>query len=386
MKKKSIFSALIAVVVLASCGKKQEQAQGPQGPVPFPVQTIVKQDAVVYQDYTANLEGQQNVEIRPKVNGFIQKIYVDEGQVVRKGQLLFKLETQTQNQDAAAAQATVKAAQVEVDRLKPLVDRKIISEVQLETAKARLAQAKSAYGAIAANIGFGTIVSPVNGVIGSLPFREGSLVSSTSEMPLTTVSDTKIVRAYFSMNEKQLLFFNKTFKGATTAEKLKAAPEVSLLLVDGSEYDQKGKIATMNGLVNPTTGTTQFRAEFNNPQGLLRSGSSGIVRLPIVQKEVMLVPQNAIFEVQGKQTLYVVEKGNKVKSRIVTTNGTSELNFIVTDGIQEGEMVVVEGASKLRDDMEIVPQDVQKQAPAAANEQAPATKDSVTTTSTPAKK
>ncbi|RRJ89737.1 efflux RND transporter periplasmic adaptor subunit [Flavobacterium macacae] len=386
MKKKSIFSALIAVVVLASCGKKQEQAQGPQGPVPFPVQTIVKQDAVVYQDYTANLEGQQNVEIRPKVNGFIQKIYVDEGQVVRKGQLLFKLETQTQNQDAAAAQATVKAAQVEVDRLKPLVDRKIISEVQLETAKARLAQAKSAYGAIAANIGFGTIVSPVNGVIGSLPFREGSLVSSTSEMPLTTVSDTKIVRAYFSMNEKQLLFFNKTFKGATTAEKLKAAPEVSLLLVDGSEYDQKGKIATMNGLVNPTTGTTQFRAEFNNPQGLLRSGSSGIVRLPIVQKEVMLVPQNAIFEVQGKQTLYVVEKGNKVKSRIVTTNGTSELNFIVTDGIQQGEMVVIEGASKLRDDMEIVPQDVQKQAPAPANEQAPATKDSVSTTSTPAKK
>jgi len=129
MNKKSIFSALIAVVVLASCGKKEEQAPA-QGPAPFPVQTIAKQDAVVYQEYTANLEGQQNVEIRPKVNGFIQKIYVDEGQVVKKGQLLFKLETQTQNQDASAAQANVKAAQVEVDRLKPLVDRKIISEVQ----------------------------------------------------------------------------------------------------------------------------------------------------------------------------------------------------------------------------------------------------------------
>lgn len=383
MNKKSIFSALIAIVVLASCGKKQEQAQAPQGPAPFPVQTITKQDAVVYQEYTANLEGQQNVEIRPKVNGFIQKIYVDEGQVVKKGQLLFKLETQTQNQDASAAQANVKAAQVEVDRLKPLVDRKIISEVQLETAKAKLAQAKSAYGAIAANIGFGTITSPVNGVIGSLPYREGSLVSSTSEMPLTTVSDTKIVRAYFSMNEKQLLFFNKTFKGSTTAEKLKAAPQVSLLLVDGSEYDQKGKLATMNGLVNPTTGTTQFRAEFNNPEGILRSGSSGIIRLPIEQKGVMLVPQNAIFEVQGKQTLYVVGKDNKVKSRIVTTNGTSELNFIVTDGLQEGDVVVIEGASKLKDDMEIVPQD-KNQAP-AANAQAPAAKDSVTTTA-PAKK
>lgn len=383
MNKKSIFSALIAVVVLASCGKKEEQAPA-QGPAPFPVQTIAKQDAVVYQEYTANLEGQQNVEIRPKVNGFIQKIYVDEGQVVKKGQLLFKLETQTQNQDASAAQANVKAAQVEVDRLKPLVDRKIISEVQLETAKAKLAQAKSAYGAIAANIGFGTITSPVNGVIGSLPYREGSLVSSTNEMPLTTVSDTKIVRAYFSMNEKQLLFFNKTFKGETTAAKLKAAPEVSLLLVDGSEYDQKGKIATMNGLVNPTTGTTQFRAEFKNPEGILRSGSSGIVRLPIEQKGVMLVPQNAIFEVQGKQTLYVVEKGNKVKSRIVTTNGTSELNFIVTDGLQEGDVVVIEGASKLKDDMEIVPQDAKK-APAEANAQAPA-KDTVKTTTTTAKK
>lgn len=382
MNKKSIFSALIAVVILASCGKKQEQAQAPQGPVPFPVQTVTTQDAVVYQEYTANLEGQQNVEIRPKVNGFIQKIYVDEGQVVKKGQLLFKLETQTQNQDAAAAQANVKAAQVEVDRLKPLVDRKIISEVQLETAKAKLAQAKSAYGSIAANIGFGTITSPVNGVIGSLPFREGSLVSSTSEMPLTTVSDTKIVRAYFSMNEKQLLFFNKTFKGATTAEKLKAAPQVSLLLVDGSEYDQKGKLATMNGLVNPTTGTTQFRAEFNNPEGILRSGSSGIIRLPIEQKGVMLVPQNAIFEVQGKQTIYVVEKGNKVKSRIVTTSGTSELNFIVTDGLKEGDVVVIEGASKLKDDMEIVPQDA-KAAPAT---QAPATAKDTANTNTPAKK
>jgi len=382
MNKKSIFSVLIAIVILASCGKKQEQAPA-QGPAPFPVQTIAKQDAVVYQEYTANLEGQQNVEIRPKVNGFIQKIYVDEGQVVKKGQLLFKLETQTQNQDASAAQANVKAAQVEVDRLKPLVDRKIISEVQLETAKAKLAQAKSAYGAIAANIGFGTITSPVNGVIGSLPFREGSLVSSTNEMPLTTVSDTKIVRAYFSMNEKQLLFFNKTFKGETTAAKLKAAPEVSLLLVDGSEYDQKGKIATMNGLVNPTTGTTQFRAEFKNPEGILRSGSSGIVRLPIEQKGVMLVPQNAIFEVQGKQTLYVVEKGNKVKSRIVTTNGTSELNFIVTDGLKEGEVVVIEGASKLKDDMEIVPQDAKK---APAETAAPVAKDSAKTNTTPAKK
>ena len=383
MKKNSIFT-LFVVLILASCGKKEQQQMPAPTAAPFPVQTISTEDAVVYQEYTANLEGQQNVEIRPKVSGFIQKIYVDEGQVVRKGQLLFKLETQTLNQDASAAKAMVQAAQVEVDRLKPLVDRKIISNVQLETAKAKLAQAKSAYGSIASNIGFGTIVSPVNGVIGSLPFREGSLVSSTSEMPLTTVSDTKIIRAYFSMNEKQLLFFNKTFKGATTAEKLKSVPEVSLLLVDNSEYDQKGKIVTMNGLVNPTTGTTQFRAEFKNPEGLLRSGNSGVIRLPIVQKDVVVVPQNAVFEMQGKQMIYVVGQGNKVQSKIITTNGTSDLNFIVTEGLSEGDIVVVEGASKLKNDTEIIPQQANQSA--AAKTVDPTAKELVKTNATAAKK
>ena len=383
MKKNSIF-ALFALLIIASCGKKEEQQMPAPTAAPFPVQTVTLQDAVVYQEYTANLEGQQNVEIRPKVNGFIQKIYVDEGQVVRKGQILFKLETQTLNQDASAAKAMIQAAQVEVDRLKPLVDRKIISNVQLETAKAKLAQAKSAYGSIASNIGFGTIVSPVNGVIGSLPFREGSLVNSASEMPLTTVSDTKIVRAYFSMNEKQLLFFNKTFKGGSTAEKLKSVPEVSLLLVDDSEYDQKGKVVTMNGLVNPTTGTTQFRAEFKNPEGILRSGSSGIIRMPILQKDVMLVPQNAVFEVQGKQMIFVVGEGNKVQSKIIVTNGTSDLNFIVTEGLSEGDVVVVEGASKLKNDTEIVPQ--QKKETNSTETAAPIAKDSLKTNATPAKK
>lgn len=353
MKKISL-PIIAFLLIFSSCGKKDQQVPD-QGPSAYAVQKIITQEATVYQEFTANIEGQQNVEIRPKVNGFIQKIYVDEGQVVKKGQILFKLETQMLNQDASASKAMVQAAQVEVDRLKPLVDRKIISNVQLETAKAKLAQAKSAYRSIAANIGYGTIYSPVNGVIGSLPFKEGSLVNPTGEMPLTTVSDTKNVRAYFSMNEKQLLSFNKTFKGATAAEKLKSTPEVTLILVDDSEYDQKGKITTMNGLVNPTTGTTEFRADFKNPQGLLRSGSSGIIRLPIVQKDVILVPQKAVFETQGKQMIYVVAAENKVKLRIIQTNGTDDLNYIVTEGLSEGELVVIEGASKLKEDMEILP-------------------------------
>jgi membrane fusion protein (multidrug efflux system) len=352
MKKISL--PIIAVLLLVfSCGKKEQQAQGPSS---FAVQKIVTQDATTYEEYTANIEGQQNVEIRPKVSGFIQNIYIEEGQLIKKGQVLFKLETQMLNQEASASKAMVQVAQVEVDRLKPLVERNIISKVQLETAKAKLAQAKSAYGSIAANIGYGTLYSPVNGVIGTIPFKEGSLVNPASDIPLTTVSDTRNVRAYFTMNEKQLLSFNKIFKGATAAEKLKSTPEVTLILVDDSEYDQKGKITTMSGLMNPTTGTTEFRADFKNPQGLLRSGSSGIIRMPILQSNVIILPQKAVFEIQGKQIVYVVGKGNKVKSRIIETNGTSELNYIVTNGLSTDDVVVVEGASKLKDDEEIVPQ------------------------------
>ena len=355
--RNSLLVTFIAFILL-SCGKKEEQAAAPTGPLPFPVQKVVRQDAIIYQTYAANLEGQQNVEIRPKVDGYIQKIYVDEGQVVRKGQLLFKLETNTQNQDASGAKAAVKAAQVEVDRLQPLVDRKIISVVQLETAKAKLAQAKSVYNGINATINFGTITSPVDGIVGSLPFKAGSLVSAASAEPLTTVSDTRNMRAYFSLNEKEFLNFNRTFKGATTAEKLKSVPAVELILVDGSVYEQKGKIETINGIMNAQTGSTDFRAQFPNPQGLLRSGSSGTLRLPVEQKNVVLVPQNAVFEMQGKQIIYVVGKDNKVEGRIIETGGTSALNFIVTKGLEEGELFVSEGASKLQDGTQIVPQEV----------------------------
>ncbi len=369
MKNRFFLGAIAAILMLTGCGKKEEQAaQAAPAAVPYPVETVTKQDATVFEEYTANLEGRQNVEIRPKVTGFITKIFVDEGQVVRKGQVLFKLETQTLNQDAAASKAAVNAAQVEVDRLAPLVERKIISKVQLETAKAGLAQAKANYQAIATNIGFGTITSPVDGVIGSLPFKEGALVGATNEMPLTTVSDTKVMRAYFSLNEKQMITFSKTFKGATLSEKLKTTPPVSLVLVDGSEYDQKGRLVAVTGLVNATTGTSQFRAEFPNPQAILRSGSNGIVRIPIKYEDAIVVPQNAVFELQGKQMLYVVDKEGTVKSKVIVTQTTSGKNFIVAEGLEPGEVIVVEGASKLKDGVKIVPQQVKKEEAAPAQD------------------
>ena len=382
--KKRILLGAVGALLLTACGKKEDPAAAAAPPpMPFPTQTIAVQDATVFEEYTANLEGQQNVEIRPKVDGYIQKIYVDEGQTVRKGQVLFKLETKTRSQDAVAAKSNVDAAQVEVDRLKPLVDRKIISNVQLETAKARLSQAKAAYSSIAADISYGTITSPVNGVIGSLPYKEGSLVSASSAEPLTTVSDTKVMRAYFTMNEKQMIAFSRQFKGATLQEKLKNTPKVGLLLADNSEYEEKGTLTAVNGLVDAATGTTEFRAEFANPQAVLRSGSSGIVRIPIDYKDVIMVPQGAVFDMQGKQMIYVVNKDNTVKSKIITVKTTAGMNFIVESGLEPGEVIVTEGASKLKDGMAIVPQPTQPEATAAKTDTVAT---SVTKTTTVTKK
>ena len=357
MKRISVTFSAVALFILGSCGNKNEQQQmPPSGPPTVPVMTVEKTDALTYQTYAANLEGQQNVEIRPKVNGFIQKIYVDEGQMVKKGQLLFKLETAVLNQEANAGRAVVNAAQVEVDRLKPLVDRKIISEVVLETAKAKLAQAKSTFSSTQANIGYGTIVSPVDGIIGSLPFKEGSLVSATSEMPLTTVSDTRNMRAYFSLNEKQLLDFNRNFAGANTAEKLKNVGDIELTLVDNSIYNQKGKIETINGSMNSATGSTEFRAKFANPEGLLRNGSSGEIRIPVMRHDIMLIPQNAVFDVQGKQMVLKIGAENKVEPTVITIDGSDGDKFIVIGGLTSGDQIVTEGVTKLRPGTQVVPE------------------------------
>lgn len=357
MKNKIMLSLLLIILVLSSCGDKKSQQQA-MGLMSFPVQKVVKGDVIIYQEYSASLEGQQNVEIKPKVTGFIEKIYVDEGQAVKKGQVLFQLETQTLTQDADAAKAAINVAQVEVNKLIPLVERKIVGNVLLETAKANLAQAKANYNAINSNINFATITSPVNGFIGSIPYKVGSLVSSTIVDPLTTVSDIRNIRAYFTMNEKQIINFNKTFKGVTTADKIKVLPQVELILADNSVYNLKGKIETINGLVNSRTGSTKLRAQFPNPQSVLRSGGSGIIRLPIEEKNVILLPQNAVFEMQGKQMIFVVGKENKVEPKIIQTSGTFGLNYIVTGGVEAGELVVIEGATKLTNGQEIVPQEV----------------------------
>src|SRR5690554_547248 len=359
--KKIKFTYLLPALVglslfVVSCGKDAgQQPQAPQA-MPFPVVTIPSDSVTAYATYPTSLEGIINSEVRAKTSGYITDVLVDEGQKVRKGQTLFKLETQSISQDAAAAQANVNAAQVEVDKLKPLVEKNIISSVQLETAKARLAQAQSGYNSIVANIGYATIKSPVDGYVGAIPFREGSLVSPTSQVPLTTVANIDKIFAFFSMNEKDYLDFIENNEGNTIDEKIKNLPKVRLLLANGSLYDQEGTIETINSQVNPTTGTVSFRAVFENPARLLSSGYSGRIQLPNTYENATVVPESSTYERQGVTYVYKVQGDTLATTSAIKVIDRVNNLIIVKDGISPGDKIVAKGVGKLRDQTPIIAQ------------------------------
>ena len=364
MKKKNLIHSLpIALGILllfSSCGddKSAQQAQmAPQTPT-LPVVTIPTKTVTAYTTYPASIEGIVNSQVQAKISGYITDVLVDEGQKVKKGQTLFRLETQTLTQDAAAARANVNAAQVEVDKLKPLVEKNIISNVQLETAKAKLQQAKSGYNSIAANINYGNIKSPVDGYVGSINLRKGALVSPTSQIPLTTVADISKVYAYFSMNEKEYLDFIQNAEGEDIEEKIKKLPKVRLLLANGSLYDQEGTIETINSQVNANTGSISFRAVFDNPSRLLTNGNSGKIQIPKVFTDAVVVPQEATYEQQGSIYVYKVGQDSTAVSTKINIAAEVENLYVVDAGLEKGDKIVAKGANKLRGDSKIKPQEM----------------------------
>ena len=355
-----ILPALVGIGLLAaSCGNGNEnQAQQGQQALPFPVVTIPTQTVIAYATYPTSLEGIINSEVRAKTSGYITHVLVDEGQKVKKGQTLFRLETQSLSQDAAAAKANVNAAQVEVNKLKPLVEKNIISSVQLETAKAKLMQAESGYNSIAANIGYNTIKSPVDGYVGAIPFREGALISPTSQVPLTTVADVNKIYAFFSMNEKAYLDFIQNTKGEMLGDKIKNLPKVRLRLANGNLYEQEGTIETINAQVNTSTGTVSFRAIFDNPNRILSSGYSGLIELPTEYKDATVVPAASTFERQGVTYVYKVQGDTLATSVSINVVDRVGNMVIVDEGIEPGDKIVAKGVGKLRDKTPITPQPV----------------------------
>jgi len=362
MKRKIQYIALFATaLLLMSCGEdnnSQAQAAPANQAMPYPVTEVPTKTLTGYTSYPVSIEGVVNSEVRAKVSGYITNVLVDEGQKVRKGQVLFKLETQSLNQDAEAAKANVNAAQVEVDKLKPLVEKDIISEVQLETAKAKLQQAKSSYSSIAANIDYANIKSPVDGYVGSIRLREGALVSPSSQEPLTTVSDISKVYAYFSLNEVDYLDFLQNNPGETVEEKIQNMPKVQLKLANGSTYSEEGKIETINSQINQGTGSVSFRAVFNNPSRLLTNGNSGKIMIPKTYENAVVVPQESTYEQQGNILVYKLGANNKVNSSIIKVITTLDNLYVVESGIEKGDSIVAKGLAKLRPDTEIKPQPV----------------------------
>ena len=351
--------ALSAFLVILSCGNKKDTPAAAQDapPAAFPVVSMQTKTVTGYQEYPTNIEGIVNSDVRAKISGYIQNVLVDEGQKVRKGQSLFRLETQSLSQDAGAAKARVNVAQVEVDKLIPLVEKNIISAVQLETAKANLAQAKATLSGVSANIGYATIKSPVDGYVGAINFREGALVSPNDSNPLTTVSDISQVYAFFSFNEAQYIDHLQRFEGQNKAERIKNSPDLSLVLANGKIYSETGRIETSTGQINESTGTIKIRAAFDNPNEILTNGNSGKIRLPIEYKDAVVVPQSATFEQQKDIMVFTVDKDNKVKSNIIKVQGTVGNLYVVESGLKAGDKLIVSGVGKLRAGMPITPQD-----------------------------
>ena len=377
--QRTLAATLIIGLLLAGCsgkdGKKGSQADSTalKQPKTYSVLTVAPRKTVLYVDFPATIQGEQNIEIRPKVDGYVEAIYVDEGATVKKGQPIFRINAPQYQQDLLTAQAGVRTAQADVssallavNKVRPLVEKDIISKYELETAqytleskKAALAQAQAAVANAKTNLGYTALTSPVDGVVGSIPYKIGSLVTSTTTNPLTTISGTSAVYAYFALNEKQLLDFTRDVKGNTLQEKLAKLPDVILLLADGSQYNKKGRIKTAIGQINTQTGSSNFRATFPNPQGLLRSGNSGTVRVPRTIDSALVIPQSATSELQNKRFVYVIAKNDMVKNTEITVTPTPDGQyFVVQKGLKTGDRVVIDAGTGLKDSTRIKPHPV----------------------------
>ncbi|HEX8531338.1 MAG TPA: efflux RND transporter periplasmic adaptor subunit [Cytophagales bacterium] len=369
---KRLLGALALGAALAGCNAPaEENTAGTQVPA-LPVLTIREQPATTQQEFAGKLEGRVNVEIRPQVEGYLEKIFVEEGAFVKAGQPLFKVNDRPYREQLGNARASLDAAkaallkaQVDVDRLTPLVQHNVVSDVQLRTAKsnqlaaqAGVAQAEAMRQAARINLGYTTITAPVSGYIGRIPRKIGSLVGKTDAEPLTLLSDIREVYAYFSMGETDFLAFTRQAPGNTIEEKLRNLPPVTLLLADNSEYPEKGRIDAVEGQFDKTTGAISFRAVFPNANGLIRSGNTGRVRLEQRREEAILVPQESTYELQEKIFVYTLADSNKVKSTAITVTGRSGTSYLVKDGVKPGDKIVFTGIGSLRDGMTITPQPV----------------------------
>lgn len=351
-------------IFLFSCGGKNAQNGG--GMVrEYAVMTLQPDSMEWYSNYPAAIKGKRDIEIRPNVGGFITDLRVDEGSVVRKGQVLFVIDTvpykaalKVAEANVEVAKASAETARLTAENKRELQKRDIISEYDLQmaensyaSAKAQLAQAEAQLVNARNNDSYTRVVSPLDGVVGEIPFRVGSLVSPSSATPLTSVSDNSEMYVYFSMTERQILDLVAQYGAENFLQKL---PAVSLKLSDGSIYPLKGKIETVSGIIDTQTGSSNMRATFKNPNRLLRSGGSGVIMIPMKNDHAVLVPQKATYEIQDKKFVYVLNDDSTVTSTEITVASIDNgKEYMVISGLKAGDRIVTEGVNTLKDGMTI---------------------------------
>lgn len=363
----------LSVIFLYSCTTGTSKPVPPP-PASLPVMRISSGQETVYQEYPASIEASANIEIRPQVEGILDRIFVDEGAKVKKGQLLFKINDRPYqeqlNQTQAnllSARAALENAALEVEKKTRLVNNKVLTDFQLKTAtsvrnaaQANVQLALSAVESAKINMGYTLIRATTDGYIGRLQKKQGSLVSPVDAQPLTALSNVQDLHVYFSLSENDFIAFKNNTAGSDLQQKLNNLPPINLVLSDQSIYDQTGKIDMVDGQFDKNTGAITLRATFKNPEGILRNGNTGRVRLQKKYDNTLLVPQVATLEMQDKIFVYTVNKENKVVQQPITIIGKSGASYLVSKGVKEGDRIVYKGIDLLQDGQLITPQALPK--------------------------
>lgn len=342
----------------------------------LPVIRINSGDVTTYQLFPASIEGRDNIEIRPQVSGTLEKIFIDEGAYVHAGQPLFKIDESPFRERLNNARATLRAAngslanaQLEIEKLTPLVAGKVISDYQLKTAESvretalgNVQQAQADLATAKINLGYTLIKAPLNGFIGRLLRKKGSLVSPTDPSFLTDLSDVHDVHVYFALGEFDFIQFKSQFPGKTLADKIAHLSPIELILADENAYALKGKIDLIDGQFDKNTGAITVRATFKNPDGLLRSGNTGKIKLGLKLSNQLIVPQSATTELQDQTFVFLVGINNKVTKVPIVISGKSGNNYLVKTGLKAGDLIVSSGFDQLHDGDAINPQPANGQA------------------------
>ncbi|MBE8720760.1 efflux RND transporter periplasmic adaptor subunit [Sphingobacterium pedocola] len=366
-------SYFLSAILLYSCSTGTSKPGGLPSPS-LPVMTIESADETLYREYPASIEALANIEIRPQVNGTLERIYIDEGAKVSKGQLLFKINDQPYQEQLNQAHANLQAAkaaldnaELEVEKKTRLVSNKVLTDFQLQTAvssrnaaKASVQQALSAVESAKINLGYTLIKASVDGYIGRLQKKQGSLVAPTDQEALTELSNVKELHVYFSLGENDFIDFKNNVQGASIEQKLNNLPPITLILSDQSIYEHEGRIDMVDGQFDKNTGSITLRATFSNPEGILRSGNTGKIRIEKKYSQTLLIPQMATVEMQDKIFVYTVDKEHKVSQQPIEIIGKSGANYLVKSGIKQGDKIVYKGIDLLQDGQLITPQLISK--------------------------